>query len=249
MLAVAHRAVARPRSPRRRARRVVARRCSTASRRSSRPPASRTPPASVSGFITGMYVVCTPLFAAAAAAHPDHRDDLGRRAARDRRARRCSPWTGSRSATARRSPSSPRCSTRCTSSALGAWSTARDALGMSVVQLLVIAVICLVAHRPGRPRAAGQRPRTGLAVIYMALVAGALALLGQTWAQAHLAPTRTAIIMSMEPVFAAFFAVLLGGEDADLADAARRRHGARRDARGRAGAATPGRGRGPHLTV
>ncbi len=36
---------------------------------------------------------------------------------------------------------------------------------------------------------------------------------GQTWAQAHLPPTRTAIIMSMEPVFAALFAVLLGGED------------------------------------
>ena len=51
-----------------------------------------------------------------------------------------------------------------------------------------------------------------VAVLYMALFAGALALAGQTWAQAHLPPTRTAIIMSMEPVFAAFFAVLLGGE-------------------------------------
>ena len=48
----------------------------------------------------------------------------------------------------------------------------------------------------------------------MALVAGAAAMLGQTWAQAHLPPTRTAIIMSMEPVFAALFAVLLGGESA-----------------------------------
>ncbi|MGZ4492572.1 MAG: EamA family transporter, partial [Nocardioidaceae bacterium] len=37
-------------------------------------------------------------------------------------------------------------------------------------------------------------------------------LAGQTWAQAHLPPTRSAIIMTMEPVFAAFFAVLLGGE-------------------------------------
>ena len=46
----------------------------------------------------------------------------------------------------------------------------------------------------------------------MAVFAGALALAGQTWAQAHLPPTRTAIIMTMEPVFAAFFAVLLGGE-------------------------------------
>jgi drug/metabolite transporter (DMT)-like permease len=46
----------------------------------------------------------------------------------------------------------------------------------------------------------------------MAVFAAALALAGQTWAQAHLPPTRSAIIMSMEPVFAAFFAVLLGGE-------------------------------------
>jgi drug/metabolite transporter (DMT)-like permease len=46
----------------------------------------------------------------------------------------------------------------------------------------------------------------------MALIAGALAMAAQTWAQAHLPPTRSAIIMSMEPVFAAFFAVLLGGE-------------------------------------
>jgi drug/metabolite transporter (DMT)-like permease len=94
---------------------------------------------------------------------------------------------------------------------LGAWSTPSEALGMSVVQLLVIAAVCLLATAPDGL----VLPHTGrdwLSVVYMALVAGALALLAQTWAQAHLAPTRTAIIMSTEPVFAAFFAVLLGGE-------------------------------------
>jgi drug/metabolite transporter (DMT)-like permease len=58
-------------------------------------------------------------------------------------------------------------------------------------------------------------PRTTgdwLSIVYMALVAGALALLLQTWAQAHLSPTRAAIVMTMEPVVAASFAVLLGGE-------------------------------------
>ena len=73
---------------------------------------------------------------------------------------------------------------------LGAWSTATDAMGLAILQLIVIAVVCL----------------------YMALIPGALGIVGQTWAQAHLPPTRTAIVMSMEPVFAAFFAVLLGGE-------------------------------------
>src|SRR3954447_3364107 len=96
---------------------------------------------------------------------------------------------------------------------LGAWSDSRDALGMAIVQCIVIAVICLVAAAPNGivlPDRAGD----WLAIVYMALVAGAAALLGQTWAQAHLPPTRTAIIMSMEPVFAALFAVLLGGESA-----------------------------------
>ena len=96
---------------------------------------------------------------------------------------------------------------------LGAWSTAADAIGMSILQCMVIAAICTVAAAPGGI----VLPSTGgdwLSMVYMALIAGAAAMLGQTWAQAHLPPTRTAIIMSMEPVFAAFFAVLLGGESA-----------------------------------
>ena len=98
---------------------------------------------------------------------------------------------------------------------LGAWSNARDALGMSIVQCIVIAVICTGAAAPGGI-VLPQTTADWLSVVYMALFAGAAALLGQTWAQAHLPPTRTAIIMSMEPVFAALFAVLLGGESATL---------------------------------
>ncbi|MET0998396.1 MAG: DMT family transporter [Marmoricola sp.] len=96
---------------------------------------------------------------------------------------------------------------------LGAWSNAQDALGMSIVQCIVIAVICTGAAAPGGI-VLPESPGDWLSVGYMAVFAGAAALLGQTWAQAHLPPTRTAIIMSMEPVFAALFAVLLGGEAA-----------------------------------
>jgi len=94
---------------------------------------------------------------------------------------------------------------------LGAWSTPHEALGMSIVQLVVITLVCLAATAPDG-MVLPANPRDWLSVVYMALFAGALALVGQTWAQAHLAPTRSAIIMSMEPVFAALFAVLLGGE-------------------------------------
>lgn len=94
---------------------------------------------------------------------------------------------------------------------LGAWSRPSDAIGMSILQCLVITGICWVGAAPGGI----VLPETGsdwASVVYMALFAGAAALVAQTWAQAHLAPTRTAIIMSMEPVFAASFAVLVGGE-------------------------------------
>lgn len=94
---------------------------------------------------------------------------------------------------------------------LGAWSTPRDAVGMSILQIMVITVVCFVATVPDGI-VLPSSGRDWLSVVYMALVAGALAMLGQTWAQAHLPPTRTAIIMSMEPVFAASFAVWLGGE-------------------------------------
>ncbi len=94
---------------------------------------------------------------------------------------------------------------------LGAWSTVQDAVGMALIQCIVIAVVCTAAAAPGGI-VLPSRTSDWLSIIYMAVFAGAAALLGQTWAQAHLPPTRTAIIMTMEPVFAAFFAVLLGGE-------------------------------------
>jgi drug/metabolite transporter (DMT)-like permease len=94
---------------------------------------------------------------------------------------------------------------------LGAWSRPGEALGMSILQIIVISVVCLVATAPDGV-VLPDNGRDWLAIVYMALVAGALAMLAQTWAQSHLSPTRSAIVMSMEPVFAAFFAVLLGGE-------------------------------------
>lgn len=95
---------------------------------------------------------------------------------------------------------------------LGAWSRRGEAMGMAIVQLAVISVVCFLGAVPNGitvPDRAGD----WVSIVYMAVGAGALAMAGQTWAQAHLSPTRSAVIMSTEPVFAAFFAVLAGGED------------------------------------
>lgn len=94
---------------------------------------------------------------------------------------------------------------------LGRWSGHEIATGLSVVQMVVIAVICLVGALPGgitMPSGTGQ----WASVLYMVVFASIGALWIQTWAQAHMPATRAAIIMTMEPVFAAFFAVALGGE-------------------------------------
>jgi drug/metabolite transporter (DMT)-like permease len=171
-------------------------------------------PASVSGFITGMYVVCTPLFAAVLLRSRISAATWGAVAL---------AMVGLGVLTLSGFSVGYGEAITFVSAllyalhivGLGAWSDARQAMGMTMVQLIVITVVCLVVTAPDGVELPSTS-RDWLSVIYMAVFAGALALAGQTWAQAHLAPTRTAIIMSMEPVFAAFFAVLLGGESATV---------------------------------
>ncbi|UPG89212.1 DMT family transporter [Luteibacter aegosomaticola] len=93
---------------------------------------------------------------------------------------------------------------------LGHWSKPGDAFGMSAIQMLGIAVVCVLATLPHHGPALPPDGKAWIAIVYMALVAGALAMLVQTWAQAHMPATRAAIVMTTEPVFAAGFAVALG---------------------------------------
>ncbi|MDR6643035.1 drug/metabolite transporter (DMT)-like permease [Luteibacter sp. 1214] len=93
---------------------------------------------------------------------------------------------------------------------LGHWSKPGDAFGMSAVQMVGIAAVCLLATLPHHGPSLPPDGKAWIAVLYMALVAGAFAMLVQTWAQAHMPATRAAIVMTTEPVFAAGFAVLLG---------------------------------------
>jgi drug/metabolite transporter (DMT)-like permease len=95
--------------------------------------------------------------------------------------------------------------------ALGAWASPKDVFGVSVVQLAVVTVVCGLAAAPGGltvPTRAGDL----VALAYLGVLAGAGTLLVQTWAQAHVAPERAAVVMTLEPVWAAGFSVLLLGE-------------------------------------
>jgi drug/metabolite transporter (DMT)-like permease len=94
---------------------------------------------------------------------------------------------------------------------LGRWSASHDAFGLAVVQLATTAVLCAVVAVPGGLVVPPTASVWG-ALAVTALGATALAFVVQTWAQSVLAPTRAAVIMTMEPVFSGLFAVAVAGE-------------------------------------
>jgi drug/metabolite transporter (DMT)-like permease len=100
--------------------------------------------------------------------------------------------------------------------ALGRLSEPGEALSLSVIQLSMITAVCAVgALASGSSRPLISLPASGpdwLIVLYLALVASAVTMVLQTWAQARVEPSRAAVVMAMEPVWAAAFAVALGGE-------------------------------------
>jgi len=95
---------------------------------------------------------------------------------------------------------------------LGEWSTPTDAYGLAVVQLATVAVVSIVISAPDTLSPPPDADVWG-AILLTALGATAFGFWGQTWAQAHLHPTRAAVVMTMEPVFAGVFGVAVGGDD------------------------------------
>ena len=99
--------------------------------------------------------------------------------------------------------------------ALSRWSNGRDTYAMTVVQL---AMCTLIAGIGSAFEGYSLPPDDGVwaVVIFTAVFATAIAFIVQTWAQAHMSATKVAVILTMEVVFAAIFAVLVGGESLNL---------------------------------
>jgi drug/metabolite transporter (DMT)-like permease len=98
-----------------------------------------------------------------------------------------------------------------------------DAGVLTVVQLGVVAImstaLALLGLAAGEPLSLGavREPEVLLALAVTALLASAAAFYIQTFAQRYASPTRTAIILTMEPVFAGLFGYLLADERLTLA--------------------------------
>jgi drug/metabolite transporter (DMT)-like permease len=94
---------------------------------------------------------------------------------------------------------------------LGRWSPGLDSYALTVVQLGFIAVVMWIGSAPD-----GIQPPPNLdvwmAVLFTAVLATAFAFFMQTWAQARMEASRVAVIMTLEVVFTAVIAVLVGQE-------------------------------------
>jgi drug/metabolite transporter (DMT)-like permease len=98
---------------------------------------------------------------------------------------------------------------------LGEWSSKHEPYGFSALQIVTVAVISLVAALPG---GITLPPDMGVwwIIITTAVFATSIAFLVQTWAQSLVPATNAAIVMTMEPVFAGVFGVFFGGDKLTL---------------------------------
>lgn len=95
---------------------------------------------------------------------------------------------------------------------LGTLGRNHDPRPFAVVQLALASVACgawgMIAERPGLP----TTPQVWWALAVTGVLGSAVAFAVQTYAQRHLSPTRTAIILISEPAFGGLFGWLLAGE-------------------------------------
>jgi drug/metabolite transporter (DMT)-like permease len=90
---------------------------------------------------------------------------------------------------------------------------ARHPVGALVaVQLGVCGLACLLIAAAGGDLEAPRGGEVWSALVVTALVASALGFFVQTYAQRHASPARTALILASEPAFAGLFGYLLAGD-------------------------------------
>ena len=95
--------------------------------------------------------------------------------------------------------------------ALSKWSSGRDVYAMTITQLIMCAILTGIASSI---EGYSPPPDYGVwaVVIFTAVFCTAIAFIVQTWSQAHMSATKVAVILTMEVVFAAIFAIIFGGE-------------------------------------
>ncbi len=94
---------------------------------------------------------------------------------------------------------------------LSKWSEGRDVWAMTFMQIAVVTVVTGIA---AMLEGFQSPPDSGVwgVIVFTAIVCTVTAFVVQTWSQAIIESTKAAVIMTMEVVFSALFAVTIGGE-------------------------------------
>ncbi len=95
---------------------------------------------------------------------------------------------------------------------LSRWATRDNSYGLTAVSVAVTAVVCGLAALGGDGVSVPTRGDELVAILYLAIAATCLGLVLQAWSQSYLSATTAAVIMTLEPAFAGAIAVLIGGE-------------------------------------
>jgi drug/metabolite transporter (DMT)-like permease len=93
---------------------------------------------------------------------------------------------------------------------LSQWATARNAYGVTAWSVAVAALLCAAVAGSVRALAVPPTADAWRSVTYLALAATCAGFVVQAWAQSALTATTAAVVMTMEPVFAALLAFGLG---------------------------------------
>ena len=96
--------------------------------------------------------------------------------------------------------------------ATGRGAASHDVTGLLVVQLGVCGAVCLVAAAAVGDLEAPSGGQVWLALAVTTVFASAAGFFIQTYAQRHAPPARTALILASEPAFAGLFGFLLAGD-------------------------------------
>jgi drug/metabolite transporter (DMT)-like permease len=95
---------------------------------------------------------------------------------------------------------------------LGRYSRQVGFEGLSLIQISTVAAVSLASFWWAETPRVVWHPTLVTALVITGLLATALAFTVQSWAQQHTTPTRTALILALEPVFAAITSFLVAGE-------------------------------------
>ena len=167
--------------------------------------------AGVSGFLTGTAVVLTPVIASAV-----FREQVG-----------AFGWTAVAVATGGLALLVLRSATVTTGAvltiagaacfalhiaSLSRWATRENAIGLTAMSVSAAAALTGIASVASGGLALPADAAAWRSLFYLAIVATCIGFVVQAWAQSALSATTAAVVMTMEPFFAALIATTLGGE-------------------------------------